>query len=592
MTNRMFAAATVVLAVFAVRPVGTQDGVIGEFFRDFTAEWVRADPDLATAERYFTGQEQDRLDRELTPQTDVYSRSRIGRARQGLALLRTFDRARLTEDQRLSADLMAWQLEAVVGEEPFLDYTFPLNQMHGVNVELIESMVVRHPLATERDAENYVAVLGQVATRMEEAIAESRRRAARGIIPPRFILEATIAQMQRFADPVPAQNPLVSTLVDKLAATPSVADSKRDQLRAQASRIVDLQIYPAWKKAIALMQSQLGRSTGDAGLWRLKGGADAYAYFLRRYTTTSLTADQIHEIGLREVARIEQEMDTLLKRLGRTEGPVKERIEKLNVDLRYPNPASDESRAKIMQDIDGFIRDAEKRAEFLFDKRPRAPVVARPFPKFREANAAANYNSPPADGSRPGVFQYPRRVEEMTTFGLRSTVYHETVPGHHFQLALQVENRTLPRFRQIGAFGNISALVEGWALYAERLAAESGWYGDDIEGRLGQLDSELFRARRLVVDTGIHAKHWTRQQGIDYGIQASEVERYVVFPGQACSYMVGQIKILDLREKAKAAMGDKFSVREFHNRVLNTGTVPLELLERQIDAYIRSASKS
>src|SRR6266566_9223569 len=176
----------------------------------------------------------------------------------------------------------------------------------------------------------------------------------------------------------------------------------------------------------------------------------------------------------------------------------------------------------------------------------------------------------------------------MTKFSLRSVVYHETVPGHHFQIALQVENKDLPRFRQIGAFGGISALSEGWGLYAERLAAESGWYGDDIEGRLGQLDAELFRARRLVIDTGLHSKRWTRQQSIDYGIEASEVERYVVYPGQACSYMIGQLKIVELREKARKALGDKFSLREYHDVVLNTGTVPLEILERQVNGYIQS----
>jgi len=174
--------------------------------------------------------------------------------------------------------------------------------------------------------------------------------------------------------------------------------------------------------------------------------------------------------------------------------------------------------------------------------RPKSRIVAQPFPTFREANAAANYNAPAPDGSRPGVFQFPRRIENMTKFGLRSIVYHETVPGHHFQIGLQVENKDLPRFRQIGAFGGISALTEGWGLYAERLASESGWYGDDLEGQLGQLYYELFRARRLVVDTGLHAKKWTRQQAIDYGIEASEIERYVVYPGQACSYMMGELK--------------------------------------------------
>lgn len=176
----------------------------------------------------------------------------------------------------------------------------------------------------------------------------------------------------------------------------------------------------------------------------------------------------------------------------------------------------------------------------------------------------------------------------MTKFGLRSTVYHETVPGHHFQIALEVENKDLPSFRQLRAFGGISAFSEGWGLYAERLAAESGWYGDDVEGLLGQLDSELFRARRLVVDTGLHAKRWTRQQGIDYGIEASEVERYAVYPGQACSYMMGELKIIECRERAKKALGAKFSLRQFHNKVLLTGTVPLELLDRQVDAWIKS----
>jgi uncharacterized protein (DUF885 family) len=179
----------------------------------------------------------------------------------------------------------------------------------------------------------------------------------------------------------------------------------------------------------------------------------------------------------------------------------------------------------------------------------------------------------------------------MTKFGLRSLVYHETVPGHQFQIAFQVENKSLPRFRQISAFGGISALTEGWGLYAERLAAESGWYDGDLEGRLGQLDSELFRARRLVVDTGIHAKRWTRQQAIDYGIEASEIERYVVNPGQACSYMIGELKIIELREKAKKALGGKFSLNEFHDKVLNTGTAPLAVLERQIDSYIQTAAK-
>ena len=559
---------------------------IDDFFRDFTATWVRGNPNLATSARYFTGDEQERLERQLTPLTVAYRRARIQLAKQGLAQLQKFDRSKFTATQRISADLMQWQLDMAVREEPYLDYTFPLEQMNGANVGLIETLTVRHPLANEKDAENYVIALRQVSTRMDEAAAESRALAAKNVIPPKFILNATIKQMQGFADPSPGQSPFVAIFAQKMEAA-KIPEPRREALRSEAEKIVAVEIYPVWKNAIALLQSQLPRSTDDAGLWRLKGGADAYAYFLRRYTTTNLTPEQIHQIGLNEVARIEKEMDAIFRRLGRTEGSINERSEKLKQDMAYPR--TEEGRMAIMAEADAILRDAEKRAAVLFDKTPKSPVVVQPFPRFREANAAANYNSPAPDGSRPGVIQIPLRPEMMTKFALRSLVYHEGVPGHHFQIALTVENKDLPRFRQIGAFGNISALVEGWGLYAERLAAESGWYDGDPEGQLGQLYDALWRARRLVVDTGLHAKHWTRQQAIDYGIEASEVERYVVFPGQACSYMIGQLKIVELREKARKALGDKFSLREYHDVVLDTGTVPLEILERQVDAYIASA---
>jgi uncharacterized protein (DUF885 family) len=589
LSRRTFLAAGVTVAAAPTFGQSLNTPNIDDFFRDFTADWVRHDPNQATSARYFSGDEQDRLERELTPQTLAWKRDRIQRARHGLAELGKFNRSSFTETQRISADLMQWQLNEVVREEPFFDYTFPLEQMNGANVRLVETLTVRHPLLTERDAENYVAALGDVRGQMEQAIDEARRLESKNTIPPKFILQATVKQMQGFADPSPSQNPFVTVFDGKMAAIKSLPDAKRRELRAAAEKVVGDDIYPAWKKAIALLEAQSAKATDDAGLWRLKGGAEAYAYFLHRYTTTSLTAAEIHEIGLKRVEEIESQMDALLRRLGRTEGSVKDRAEKLKLDMRYPNPTSEESRAQIMRDIDGILADAQMRAALLFDLRPKSPVVAQPFPRFREANAAANYNSPAPDGSRPGTFQYPRRIDNMTKFGLRSIVYHETVPGHHFQIALQVENKELPRFRQIGAFGGISALVEGWGLYAERLAAESGWYGDDIEGRLGQLYHEVFRARRLVVDTGLHAMKWTRQQGIDYGIEASEVERYAVFPGQACSYMIGELKIIELREKAKKALGDKFSLREYHNVVLRTGTVPLDLLERQVDAYISAA---
>ena len=569
--------------------LSAQQRNIEDFFRDFTAEWVRGNPNLATSSRYFTGEEQDRLERQLTPETSAWRRDRIRLARQGLAELRKFDRAKMTETQRVSADVMQWQLDIVATEEPYLDFSFPLEQFNGANVRLPNQLAVVHPLLNEKDADNYVAALGQVSARMGEAAEEARRLAAKGMVPPRFILQATIKQMQGFVSTAPAQNPIVTALGQRLAQVKSIPDAKREVFRAQAEKLVAEQVYPAWQKAIAQLEGLVDHANDDAGLWRFKGGPEAYAYFLRRYTTTRMTPDQIHQTGLDQAERIETQMDGLLRRLGRTDGSVKERIEKLQAELRYPNPASDESRATIMRDIEGILRDAEKRSALLFDNRPKSPVIAQAYPRFREANAAASYNSPALDGSRPGTFQFPLRPEEMTKFGLRSVVYHETVPGHHFQIALEMENPALPRFRQVRAFGFISAMGEGWGLYAERLAAESGWYADDIEGQLGELNYELFRARRLVVDTGLHAKHWTRQQAIDYGIEASEVERYVVFPGQACSYMLGELKILELRDKAKKALGERFSLQGFHNAVLGAGTVPLDVLEQQVDAYIRSA---
>jgi len=545
---------------------------------------MRADPNRAAATRYFSGDEQAALERELTPETRAWRHQRVELARNGLVELAKFEPARMSRDERVSAQLMRWQLETLVEGEAYEDYRFPLDQFNGPNVSLVNTLTVQHPMRTSADARNYVARLAQVRLRMEEATAEAERLAAKRMIPPRFILRSAIAQMQHFIATPPARNPLVAMFAERSAAIDGLGSEERDALRAAAERIVAAQVYPAWQKAIALLQSLEPAATDDAGLWRFPGGDKAYAFDLRRFTTTKLPAEEIHQIGLREVARLEGEMEKVLAGLGRTQGTLKERTKALERDLAYPN--TDQGRAAIMADIERILRDAEKRSAALFAETPKAPVVAQPYPPFRWASAAASYSFPAPDGSRPGTFQMPLRPSQLTRYGLRSLVYHETVPGHHFQIALEQENPALPRFRQLRAYGFISAYGEGWALYAERLAAEAGWYEGDPEGLLGQLAAELFRARRLVVDTGLHAKRWTREQAIAYGIGPSEVERYVVFPGQACSYKLGQLKILELRERARAALGERYTPKEFHRAVLGTGTVPLELLEHEIDAYI------
>src|SRR5215467_5455953 len=572
------------LSLFALLLLTPPQRTLDDFFNDFTARWIRNNPNQAVSTRYFSGPDQDRLEQQLTTETLEYKKSRIQLAKEGLAELKKFDGTKLTSDQKVSSDLMQWQLEGVVQGEPYLDYTFPLEQFGGANVSLPNALTITHPLRTEKDAVNYLARLKQVRLRMDEAIAEARRLADTGVIPPRFIIQATITQMQTFIGSAPRDNPFVAIFWEKMSVIQAISSARREQLRAEAEMVVANDVYPAWMRGITLLQSQLPRATDDAGLWRLKGGAQAYAYFLRQYTSTSLTPDQIHEMGLQQVAQIEKNMDAAFRKLGRTQGSINERIAKLRQDLAYP--LNDEGRKTIMTDVEQILRDAERRSKLLFDKTPKAPVIAQPFPKFREANAAANYTAPPPDGSRPGIFQIPLRKERMTKFELRSLVYHETVPGHHFQIALQIEDQMLPRFRQIRAFGGVPGFSEGWGLYAEHLAAESGWYENDLEGLLGELDSELFRARRMVVDTGIHAKHWTRQQAIDYGIEASEVERYVVYPGQAPSYMLGELKIIEVREAEKKRLGDGFSLKKFHNAVFETGGGPLDVLPRLIQAKL------
>ena len=563
---------------------------VGEFFNTFTDDWMRRQPSSSTGSRYFAGAVQDAMDRQLTPQTAQFDRDTVALARRGLLQLAAFDRAAMTDADRVSAQLMQWQLERIVEGDRFADTQFPLQQMSGANVNLPNLMTVIHPLRSAGDAGSYVARLRLIDDRMGEAVAESRAQAAKDIRPPRFILQATIAQMQQFIAPAPAANPLVTTLADKLKDATGVDAAQRQAHVDTATAIVKDDVYPAWRAAIAELQAQLPKSTDDAGLWRFANGSETYAHRLRQFTSTDLSADEIHAIGLREVARIEAEMDTILRSIGRTRGTVKQRTQQLHADLAYPD--TDAGRKQIMADIDTMIRDAETRAEALFDIRPKTAVIARPYPEFRWANAAASYTAPPLDGSRPGVYQMPLRKDRLTRFGLRTLVYHETVPGHHFQGALAVENAAQPKFRQARVYGGISAFSEGWALYAERLARENDWYRGDAEGLLGQLDAELFRARRLVVDTGLHAKRWTRQQAIDYGIPSSEVDRYVVNPGQATSYKIGQLEIIRLRDKARTALGDRFNPRAFHNLLLLTGTVPLTLLEQEVDRWIAEQARA
>lgn len=570
-----------------VAPAANSQDAINEFFADFTDRWVEANPNLAVSSGFFTGEKQEELERQLTSLAPENRLQQIERARNGLAELAALDFSAATDTQRLAADLMRWQLELLVEDEPYLDWIdFPLEQMNGASVSLPNQLTVVHPLLNAGDAGNYVARLRLVDDRMREATADARARAERGIVPPDFILQTTIAQMERFIEAPAAENPLVTTLAEKSAALGDLTPERRDELLREAAVVVETEVYPAWQEAVAVLRNQLPLATADAGLWRFPNGAEVYAHQLRRFTTTNLSADEIHAIGLAEVARIEAEMEVLFRQIGLVEGSINERVDQLDARLAYPD--NEAGRTALMNRIQIVLDDAQLRSAALFATVPMTPVIAQPYPRFRWENAAASYTAPPLDGARPGIFQMPLRASRLTEFGLRSLVYHETVPGHHFQIALVNENTELPRFMRMRALGGISAISEGWALYAERLAAESGWYEGDVEGLIGQLYSALWRARRLVVDTGLHAKGWTRQQAIDYGIEPSEVERYIVNPGQACSYMIGQLKLVELREKARTALGERFAIQDYHDVVLGAGIVPLTMLEGIVDRYIAS----
>jgi uncharacterized protein (DUF885 family) len=551
---------------------------------EFAADWMRADPMEATEAQYFTGAEQDALDRQLTPITAAARAAQVARARAGLARLAQFDRAGLDATQRVSADMLAWQLDTVVRNDAFTDQNFVFNQFWGLQSQLVNFLSRTHPVRHRRDIENYLARLELVAGQMDEGIAQARDRGERGFLPPKFILTSTLGQFDRFLEGTAAQNILVTSLAERAAKLTDLSADDRAAFLTAVEKTVQAQVIPAFERARALLAAQLPAAADDAGLWRLPGGREAYAAALRTYTTTDLSAEEIHAIGLAEVARIEAEMDRLFRQLGYTEGSIKDRYARLNLDSQPP--AEPDPRPALIARHEEILADAVKRAEPLFDLRPAAPCVVKRVPLFTEKNSSAHYTPPARDGSQPGIFWAPLPGPVYRILYMRTLTYHEAIPGHHFQIALQQEMADLPRFRRDRVFGFISAHGEGWALYAEQLASEFGWYEGDPKGLIGQLEAELFRARRLVVDTGLHTMKWTRQQAIDYGLLPSEVERYVVVPGQACSYKIGMLRFLKLREKARSALGDKFELKEFHNAVLRAGTVPLAVLETVVDDYI------
>lgn len=588
--NRPFRCILLLLSHVLAAPLVGASPAFDAWADGFAREWSQADPIYASYTQYLPRAEQALLDRTLIGPHGIYSSAsaraaRLALAERGLEQLRKWQPSELTAPQRITARVLEWQLSNSAALARSGDGPYVFDQFFGLQVILTMVFTQLHPLRDAADLATYLARLEQFAPALDAGIAEAEDRAKRGFLPPRFIIDATVAGLDRFLAEPAAKNLLVATLQEKLSrdATAFPAAARTDAV-ASATRIIARDVLPAFSRVKAVVLKHRESANDQAGLSARPGGGAQYAALLASHTTTTLKPDEIHSIGLGEVQRIEAELDRELQGLGYKDGPLNARIAKLNADSQPPGDP--DPRPALLAEIERHVRDAEVRARDLFDLRPKARIEIKREPAFTEKSAAATYMPPAPDGSRPGVYWVPLPGPTYNVLDFRTTAYHEAVPGHHFQIALQQESGDLPRYRKLGVFGGSTAFSEGWALYAERIADESGWYAGDPRGRIGYLAAQLLRARRLVVDTGLHVKGWSRQQAIDYGMPVSEVERYVVLPGQATAYMIGQLKIIELRDRARAALGAKYSVKAYHTLLLQTGSVPLAVLEQIVNDWI------
>ncbi|KQV56244.1 MULTISPECIES: DUF885 family protein [unclassified Caulobacter] len=463
---------------------------------------------------------------------------------------------------------------------------YVLSQLTGSYQQMPDFLDTQHSIETKTDADAYLTRMEGFARLMDQETALAKQDMADGVIPPDFIIDKTLIQMKAFADTPTADAPLVKSIARRTKEKNIAGD-----WAGEASKVYENSVLPALKRQIALMESVRGKAVHDAGCWRLKDGGDYYAVSLKNYTTSTMTPDEIHQLGLDLVKSISVEADKLFKSIGMAKGSVGERMAELGKDV-YDN--TDAAKEQLIKDLNVKAAWIQKQLPAYFGVLPKASLEIRRVPKAIEAGAPGGYyNSPSLDGKRPGIYWINLRdTKEQAKFTLTTLTVHEGVPGHHLQLSISNEAKGLPMIRKVIGF---SGYTEGWALYAEQLAVEMGIYKTDPRGHLGMLHDALFRAVRLVVDTGMHYKKWSREQAIKYMAETmgdeesgatTEIERYVVWPGQACSYMIGKITWLRARAKAQKALGKKFDIREFHDAGLLSGMTPLTALERVIDDYI------
>ena len=533
----------------------------------------------------------------LSDASEAFTDKMFAFVHRDLGILRSYPRKSQDKVTLLSTDIMDYFLDDIARSETFRHHDYPLNQMFGIQNEMPNFMMTMHPVVSKLEAHNYVKRLDRFGVKFDQVMEGLVIREKQGILPPKFVIRRVLDEMTAFVGQPADKNPLYTVFKDKLTKLDKVSATDRESLLAAAEAEITRTVYPAYQKFITYFTALEQKATADDGVWKLPNGDAYYAHCLRSNTTTEYTPEQVHETGLKEVARIEGEMMTILEKLGyQAVKNAPKKLAEFGKEGRFLYPNTDESRAAALTEYQRILDEMNAGLDPYFAVRPKASLKVERVPEFREKGSAGAYYQPgDLSGTRPGVFYANLRdMNEIQKFGMKTLSYHEGIPGHHFQIAIAQELKGVPFFRRMVPF---TAYSEGWALYAEKLAREIGFYKDDPYGELGYLDSELFRAVRLVVDTGIHHKKWTREQAIEYMENhtasahesiISEIERYIVMPGQACAYKIGEIKIVELRDKTRKALGDKFDLRKYHDVVLKNGSMPLNILERVVDAYIAS----
>ena len=502
----------------------------------------------------------------------------------------------LTEDELLSKEIAMYLLNLVNGFEQFRFHNYPFNQMSGAQSNFPSFMDAQHAITDVASVDNYISRLSQSQRFFEQQIEGLRLREQKDIIPPRFVIERVIDEMTRFIGKPAIDNVLYTSAQTKIEASIDIPEEQQNELLSRIEFEIVSTVYPTYQDLIDYFTQLLPKAGNDDGLWRLPDGDQAYRLALQFFTTTDYSAQEIHLLGLSEVDRIQAEIiDILAAEDYDTSAGFSAAIANMSEQADFYYSDDDAGRTQILEDYQVILNEIDAGLGDAFFVRPKAGMEVVRIPLFKEKTApGAYYQQPSLDGTRPGrFFANLYDIKATPKYSMRTLAYHEGIPGHHFQVAISMELEGLPIFRTISPF---TAYVEGWALYAEYLAWELGFQSDPFDN-IGRLQAELFRAVRLVVDTGIHAKRWTREQAIDYMLAntgmaesdiISEIERYIVIPGQATSYKIGMMKILDVRSKAQQALGDAFSLGEFHDVVLKNGAVPLDILERLVDQYIET----